>query len=392
MINKSPDIDALIAERKRSLGQNGAGRTEKKAGKKGSWLSHLSFSRGITSQERAVFLSQLSLMLRARVSLVRSLEILIDQTHSSKMKAVISDVLKDVKKGSSFSSSLSRQSEAFDPLVVVTAEVGQESGRLPDVLSSLAEHMEKMNALKKKVTQALAYPVLVLSVALVVVLFLLLYIVPTFADMFRSAQVEIPYATQLVINASNFLSADWPYLLFTLVISAVISRWFLKTQLDRGFIERYGIRIPWIGSVMITNYTARFCRTLGTLLQSQVPLIEALNVTKRIFVNQSLQKEIERLTKYVKQGQTVAEPLSTSKLFSPMVAQMIAVGEETSELETMLLKVASFYEQEIADKMETLTTVIEPILIVILGIIVGTVLITMYMPMFEMANAVGGGG
>jgi type IV pilus assembly protein PilC len=391
-MNNRLDIEQLIAERRQSRGGNSPGQTEKHSREKNVPLSRLKFSRGVTSQDRTTFLSQLSLMLRARVSLVRSLEILVDQTRSAKMKDVVAEVLKEVKKGSSFSSSLSHHPEVFDPLVVVTAEVGQESGRLPDVLSSLAEHMEKMNALKKKVTQALAYPVLVLSVALLVVLFLLLYIVPTFADMFRSSQVEIPYATQLVINASEFLTDYWSYLLFAILLFGFLSRWVFKAQVNRGFVERHGIRVPWIGSIMITNYTARFCRTLGTLLQSQVPLIDALNVTKRIFVNESLQKEIERLIKFVKQGQTVAEPLSTSKLFSPMVAQMIAVGEETSELETMLLKVAEFYEQEIADKMETLTTVIEPILIIFLGIIVGTVLITMYMPMFEMANAVGGGG
>jgi type IV pilus assembly protein PilC len=395
-MNNRLDIEQLIAKRKQSHGGNGSGQAEKHSREKNIPLSRLKFSRlplrgGVTSQDRTTFLSQLSLMLRARVSLVRSLEILVDQTRSAKMKGVVTEVLKEVEKGSSFSSSLSHHREVFDPLVVVTAEVGQESGRLPDVLSSLAEHMEKMNALKKKVTQALAYPVLVLSVALLVVLFLLLYIVPTFADMFRSSQVEIPYATQLVINASEFLTGYWSYLLFAILLFVFLSRWVFKTQVNRGFVERHGIRTPWIGSIMVTNYTARFCRTLGTLLQSQVPLIDALNVTKRIFVNESLQKEIERLIKFVKQGQTVAEPLSTSKLFSPMVAQMIAVGEETSELETMLLKVAEFYEQEIADKMETLTTVIEPILIIFLGIIVGTVLITMYMPMFEMANAVGGG-
>lgn len=401
-MSKQTDIELLIAERltlsqrdrveKKNLGQHGAARTEKHGGKKDPPWSHLKFTRGVTSQERTTFLSQLSLMLRARVSLVRSLEILVDQTRSSKMKAVISDVLKDVKKGSSFSASLSRQSQVFDPLVVVTAEVGEESGRLPDVLSSLAEHMEKMSALKKKVTQALAYPVLVLSVALLVVLFLLLYIVPTFADMFRSSQVEIPYATQLVIGASELLSKYWQYMLLAVIAGFLLSRWIFKTQINSGFVERYGIRIPWVGSIMITNYTARFCRTLGTLLQSQVPLVDALNVTMRIFTSESVKSEIERLIKHVKQGRAVAEPLYTSKLFSPMVAQMIAVGEETSELETMLLRVASFYEQEIADKMETLTTVIEPILIVFLGIIVGTVLVTMYLPMFEMANAVGGGG
>ncbi|MFZ1082157.1 MAG: type II secretion system F family protein [Candidatus Kryptoniota bacterium] len=382
-----PDIELLVAERrknaKRSVPRTGS------SIRKG-WRE-LKFVRGITTQDRTTFLSQLSLMLRARVSLVRSLEILLDQTRSSKMKAVIADVLKDVKRGSSFSVSLSRQPQVFDPLLVVTAEVGEESGRLPDVLSSLAEHMERMSALKKKVTQALAYPFLVLSVALVVVCFLLLYIVPTFADMFRSAQVEIPYATQLVIDASEFLSGYWLYLLLAVAAGVILWRYVFRAQVNRGFIEEHGIRLPWVGTIMITNYTARFCRTLGTLLQSQVPLIDALDVTKRIFTSESMKVEIERLIKYVRQGRAVAEPLSTSKLFSPMVAQMIAVGEETSELETMLLKVASFYEQEIADKMETLTTVIEPILIVFLGIIVGTVLITMYLPMFEMANAVGGG-
>ncbi len=354
-------------------------------------LPALPFLNRVSSQDKTTFLSQLSMMLKARVPIVKALELLSAQTRNTRMRSVIKDLLSDVKKGTSFSASLSRHSEIFDPITVVTAEVGQESGRLPEVLSALAEHMEKMNALGRKVTQALAYPLLVLAVAVVVVTFMLLYIVPTFASMFMRSHVELPYATKIVITASHFLATYWIYLLLTVSVSVVISRWVLGTDLKRAFVDKYGLRIPWLGSVMARNYTARFCRTLGTLLQSQVPLVDALTVTKRIFQNKNLRSEIERLIKFVKQGRSVAEPLSTSAIFSPVVAQMIAVGEETSELETMLLRVASFYEAEISDMMETLTTVIEPIFIVFLGAIIGTILIAMYLPMFDMANAVGGG-
>lgn len=353
--------------------------------------SGFSFFNRVTAQDKATFLSQLSMMLEARVPIPRVLELLAGQTRNPKLKTAAKQLLADVRKGSSFSAALARQPQYFDPIVAVTAEVGQESGRLPEVLSSLAAHTEKMNALRRKVTQALAYPVLVLTVASLVVTFLLLYIVPTFAEMFRTSNVPIPYATQVVIAASNFLSSYWEYILLAILMSAIISKWLLSSELKRAAVDKYGLRIPWAGSVMTKNYTARFCRTLGTLLQAQVPLVDALNVTKRIFENRRLRSEIERLVKYVKLGRAVAEPLSTSTIFSPVVGQMIAVGEETSELETALLKVASFYESEIADMMETLTTVIEPVLIVILGAIVGTILIAMYLPMFDMANAVGGG-
>ncbi len=382
-MNRQSDIEVLIASRATSVPRNHSGNI-------GFHLSDVNLFNKVTAQDKATFLSQLSMMLRARVPIVKALEILAGQTRSSKMKGAIRGLLADVRKGSSLSASLAHQPEIFDPLLIVTAEVGQESGRLPDVLSSLAEHMEKMNALRRKVMQALAYPVLVLAVAALVVSFLLLYIVPTFADMFRTSNVQIPNATQIVIDASNFLSSGWPYLIIAILLAVAVSKWVLGKNLNRSIAEEYAPSVPWLGSVMTKNYTARFCRTLGTLLQSQVPLVDALNVTKRMFENRKLREEIERLIKSVKQGRAVADQLSTSKIFSPVVAQMIAVGEETSELETMLLKVASFYEEEIEDMMDTLTTVIEPILIVILGAIVGTILITMYLPMFDMANAVGG--
>lgn len=356
-----------------------------------SGISGLPFFNKVTAQDIATFLSQLSMMLKAHVPIVKALELLSTQSRSARMRSIVKDLLSDVGKGVSFSASLGRHPQTFDQIVVVTAEVGQESGRLPEVLSALAEHMEKMNALRRKVTQALAYPVLVLGVAAVVVTFMLLYIVPTFATMFQSSRVQLPYATQMVIGASRFVSTYWIYLVMSVLVAAAVSQWLIGTDIKRAMVDKYGLSVSWLGKVMAKNYTARFCRTLGTLLQSQVPLVEALNVTRRIFQDRNIRGEIERLIRFVKQGRSVAEPLSSSKIFSPVVAQMISVGEETSELETMLLKIAEFYESELAEMMETLTTVIEPIFIVFLGAVVGTILIAMYLPMFDMANAVGGG-
>lgn len=383
-MSRESDIEAVVAAR--TMRVRPAVRSAAR-----SRLGGISMFKRISAQDKSTFLSQLSMMLRARLPILRSLEILAGQTRNPRLRSAIGEMINDVRKGSSFSSALAHQAGIFDALVVVTAEVGQESGRLPEVLSSLAEYMERMNVLRRKVMQALAYPVLVLSVAALVVSFLLLYIVPTFADMFRTSNVPIPYATRVVITASSFFAANWVYVFALILMAVAASRWLLGSELKKSIVEQYALRIPWVGGVLVKNYTARFCRTLGTLLQSQVPLVDALSVTKRIFVNRQLRGEIERLIKFVKQGRAVAEPLSSSKIFSPVVAQMIAVGEETSELDTMLLRVAAFYEAELADTMETLTTVIEPILIVMLGAMVGTVLIAMYLPMFDMTNAVGGG-
>lgn len=354
-------------------------------------LTGLSLFGSITAQDKATFLSQLSMMLRARVPIVKALELLSTQSRNAKMRDVVKSLLSDVRKGTSFSGSLARHPEVFDQITVVTAEVGQESGRLPEVLSSLAQHMEKMNALRKKVTQAMAYPLLVLGVASVVVTFMLLYIVPTFATMFRTSGVELPEATRLVMGASSALSGCWQYIISAVVLAVAVSKYLLGSDVKGQLVDKYALKIPWLGKLMGKNYTARFCRTLGTLLQSQVPLVDALVVTRRIFRNGNLRAEIDRLIKFVKQGRSVAEPLSTSAIFSPMVAQMISVGEETSELDTMLLRISALYEQELSDMMETLTTVIEPIFIVFIGAIVGSILIAMYLPMFDMANAVGGG-
>jgi type IV pilus assembly protein PilC len=346
----------------------------------------------VTEKEKSEFSTQLAVMLQAGVSLHRSLDVLSQQTKSVKLKEVIANLSNEIRKGNSFARALAKQPEVFDSLFTVTVEVGQESGRLPEVLAQLATHLEKMNALKRKFRQALTYPALVLSVSVLVVTFLLVFIVPAFAEMFKSFQIELPFSTQIVLSLSDYVFSYGPYFLLIIIIAAVFLRNTIHSPATRQKVEQWILRIPVAGDVVLKNYVARFCRTLGTLLHAQVSLVDALGVTQRIFTNDNVREEIGSLLKHVKQGRAVAEPLIESKLFPPMVAQMIAVGEETSELDTMLLKVADYYEKELDAKVETLSTVIEPLIILLLGGLVSLILISMYLPMFDLVSVVGAGG
>jgi type IV pilus assembly protein PilC len=259
------------------------------------------------------------------------------------------------------------------------------------VLTHLSQYLEKVHALKRKFYQALAYPALVIAVACFAVTFLLVFIIPSFAEMFRSFQIELPWSTEVVIKVSAFVVEYGYWLLpaFLIVLFAVYAS--SRSPVLRQHLGSVVMRLPVVGDVLLKNHVARFCRTLGTLLQAQVSLVEALAVTQRISATKGIREEIGNLLKYVKQGRAMAEPLVDSRLFPPMVAQMIAVGEETSELDSMLLKVADYYEKELDGKIETLSTVIEPIIIVLLGLLVAIILISMYLPMFDLINVVSGG-
>jgi len=363
--------------------------------KEKSFFSSIQSIRGgkrVTEKEKSEFSTQLAVMLQAGVSLHRSLEVLAKQTKSERLKEVIIKLSNEIRKGNSFARALAKQQDVFDSLFIVTVEVGQESGRLPEVLAQLANHLEKMNALKRKFRQALTYPALVLSVSILAVSFLLVFIVPAFAEMFKSFQIELPFSTQIVLSLSDYVIKYGPYILLLIVLGIILLRKAIISPKIRQKAEQWILKVPIAGDVVLKNYVARFCRTLGTLLHAQVSLVDALEVTQRIFTNNNVREEISYLLKHVKQGRAVAEPLVESKLFPPMVAQMIAVGEETSELDTMLLKVADYYEKELDAKVETLSSVIEPVIILLLGILVSLILISMYLPMFDLVSVVGVGG
>ena len=348
------------------------------------------FVSRISEKDKAEFCTQLAVMLQARVSLHRALEVLARQTTNRKMRAIIEHVGKEVQKGNSFSKALRSRPNVFEELFVVSAEVGQESGRLSEVLSRLAQHLGKMSDLKRKVVQAMTYPILVICVAFFAVAFLLVFIVPTFAEMFKSFQVELPSSTKIVLQMSNIFVDHGFKLILTLIVGLLLLRRTITSVQFRQRLEAFVFRLPMLGDLVLKNHVARFCRTLGTLLQAQVSLVDALDVSQRISTNGDMKKEIGLILRHVKEGKAVAEPLIDSKLFPPLVAQMITVGEETSELDSMLLKVADYYEKELDAKVEGLSSIIEPVIILLLGMLVAGILISMYMPMFELVNVVGG--
>ncbi|MBI1806231.1 MAG: type II secretion system F family protein [Ignavibacteria bacterium] len=345
--------------------------------------------RRITEREKAEFCMQLAVMLQARISLHRALQVLARQATNPRMKEVIDTLGKEIQKGNSLSKGLALQPEIFDNLFIVTAEVGQESGRLAEVLSHLAHHLEKITSLRRKVVQALTYPSLVIAVAVFVVSFLLMFIVPMFGEMFKNFRMELPTSTKIILSLSTVCTEYGLYMIGILGLLLYSFRNTIKNPKVREKGEKVLFKLPFIGDVLLKNHVARFCRTLGTMLQSQVSLLDALEVTRRIISNAELREEIRHIMKHVKLGNAIADPVIESKLFPPMVSQMIAVGEETSELDAMLLKVADYYEKELDHKVETLSSVIEPVLILILGLIVAAILVSMYLPMFDLVNIVG---
>jgi len=369
--------------------QDMVGRTDRSA-RFFSIPGRLSGSR-ITEKDKSEFCLQLSVMLQARVSLHKSLEVLAVQSPNRRLKSCIERLGKEIQKGNSLKHALALQTEVFDDLFVVTAEVGQESGRLAEVLTHLAHHMEKVSLLRRKVIQALTYPALVIGVAVFVVSFLLVFIVPMFGEMFKNFQIELPASTKFILGLSGTISAYGLYFLGIILVVLLLIRKSLGRKELRQQMERRFMKVPFIGDVLIKNHVARFCRTLGTLLEAQVSLIDALSVTQKIISNTDLREEIRGIIKHVKLGKAVADPLLKSKIFPPMVVQMIAVGEETSELDAMLLKVSDYYEKELDHKVETLSSVIEPVLILVLGMIVAAILVSMYLPMFDLVNVVGMG-
>ena len=345
----------------------------------------------ISGADIATFATQLSVMLESRVSLQRSLEVLLVQTRNVRLREVIADIGRSVRHGNPLHEALARHPRVFDALFVVTVEVGQETGRLAEVLAHLAEYLEKMAALKRKITQAMTYPLLVALVALGSILFLLVFIVPSFGEMFASFQKELPPVTQIVVDVSHIVTGYGWYAAGVLALGAA----GLGIGVDRQHLAKksalFALRLPVAGDILVKTQVARFCRTLATLLGAQVSLVKALEVTQRGIWIEGMRDEVGRILRSVKHGRSIAAPLESSPFFPPMVSQMIAVGEETSELDRMLFKVAAFHERELDARIEALSSLIEPVVVLLLGFVVAGILIAMYLPMFELVGAFGGG-
>jgi len=348
------------------------------------------FGNRITTRDLGVFTRQFATMINAGLPMVQCLDILSSQMDKPAFKKIVSDVMYDVEAGATLAEALRKQ-PCFSDLFVNMIEAGEAGGILDVILNRLAVYLEKADALMKKVKGAMTYPVVVFTVCIGASIFMLIFIIPTFAQMFKDFGGELPTPTRIVMGLSNFLKANW-WLLVAVGVGATIGiRRYYKTTVGHYRIDKLLLRTPIIGSVIRKAAVARFTRTLGTLVSSGVPIMNGLEITARTSGNKVVEEAVLKTRTSISEGNTIAEPLKECGVFPPMVVQMIGVGEQTGALDEMLEKVADFYDSEVDAAVNALTSIIEPIMIVVMGGIVGGMLIAMYLPMFKLVSVVSGG-
>lgn len=350
----------------------------------------LPFSRRkkVGGRDMAIFARQFATMIDAGLPLVQCLEILAKQSQNKELARVVGAVQRDVEGGKTLAEAMARHPHVFDDLTINMVEAGEAGGILDNILDRLAQYTEKAVALRRKVKSALTYPAVVLSVALLATVFMLLFIIPTFAKVFAQFGGTLPLPTRIVMGLSNFLKSFWWALLIMIIAAGFMVRRAYATQKGRLKIDGWLLKLPVLGQLLLKASIARFSRTLGTMISSGVPILMALEITARTAGNRVVEKAVLATRGSIREGETIAQPLRVAKVFPPMVVQMIAVGEETGALDRMLSKIADFYDDEVNTAVETLTSIIEPVMIVIMGLIVGGMVVAMYMPMFQLANVV----
>jgi type IV pilus assembly protein PilC len=336
-----------------------------------------------------IFARQLATMIEAGVSVVAALVTLEEQTDDKYLQEVIADVRSDVESGVIFSKALARHPKVFNRLFVSMVQAGESSGTLDTVLDRVAMQIEKETQIKRRVKGAMVYPAVVITFASLVLTFMLLFIVPVFVKVFDQLNGQLPKPTQIVMGASNLLRHDW-FIIFPLIIGIIFGLRKLKqTEEGRRRWDTFKLKIPMkIGDVVQKIALARFSRTLSTLVAAGVDIITALEITGGTAGNWVLEESLGRIRERVHEGVPISEPLADDPIFPPMVSQMVKIGEETGELDKMLGKVADFYEDEVDSSIQSLTSIIEPILMIGVGAMVGTIVISMYLPMFKLLTLI----
>jgi len=348
-------------------------------------------SNRVSVKDLGVFTRQFATMINAGLPMVQCLDILSQQAEKEFLKQSISTVMTDVEGGSTLGEAMQKHPKMFSQLYVNMVEAGEAGGILDLILNRLATYLEKADALQRKVKSALTYPTVVCIVAVGATIFMLMFIIPTFAKMFTDFGGTLPMPTRIVMGMSNFLRNFW-YLLAMGVAGFVVGfQRYYKTEGGRRNIDRMMLRVPALGPVVRKGAVARFTRTLGTLISSGVPILNGLDITARTAGNKVIEEAVMQTRESISQGNTIAEPLKAAGVFPPMVTQMISVGEQTGALDEMLEKIASFYDDEVDTAVDAMTSIIEPVMIVVMGVIVGGMLIAMYLPMFKLVGVISGG-
>ncbi len=348
------------------------------------------FSPKVKQNEIVIFTRQLSTMIDSGLPLIQGLDALARQQDNPKFKEILTQIKADVETGSTFAESLKKHPKLFDKLYVNMVAAGEIGGILDDVMARLAQYMEKAQRLKRKVKSAMTYPAIVLAISVLVLGVILIFVIPSFAKIFKEGGKELPLPTQMVMNMSDFV-INYIFFIIIMFIAMVIAfKQYYKTENGKKLIDKYLLKAPIFGILLRKVAVAKMTRTLGTLITSGVPILEALNVAAGTAGNKIIEDAIYKVKTSVTEGKSIAQPLEEAKVFPPMVVQMIAVGEATGALDQMMNKIADFYDEEVDVAVDGLTAMIEPLMVVFLGGTIGTIIIAMYLPIFQMASAVGG--
>lgn len=351
-----------------------------------------SIGGGVTDKDIVVFTRQFATMINAGLPLIQCLEILSSQSENRTLGKAVGEVKVDVESGATFADALRKHPKVFDELYVNLVHAGEIGGLLDTILGRLAKHIEKAMKLKSQIKSAMVYPASIMGVAVIVITVLMIWVIPVFAKMFlemSGGKMGLPGPTQLVIDTSNFVQSNFLFILAAMGgIFYGVKRYYATTK-GRVVIDRLLLKLPVIGDLIRKASVAKFTRTLGTLITSGVPIMDGLIITAKTAGNKIVEEAILMARQSISEGKTVAEPLSKNDVFPKMVTHMISVGESTGALDVMLGKIADFYDDEVDSAVAALTSLLEPMMMVFLGTVIGFIVIAMYLPIFQMAAAVG---
>ncbi len=336
-----------------------------------------------------IFSRQFATMINAGLSLTKCLSILAAQTESENLRVVIQQVAKDVEAGQSLSDSMSKHPKVFPPIFVNMVRAGETGGVLDEVLVRLADHFESEAGLKAKIKSAMTYPIAMGALVMIVLVAMMVFVVPVFQGMFESMGGELPAMTQFLVDASDFVSGWGGLVTFVLIVVLRFAfKWWVGTDSGEFVWDGVKLRMPVFGQLTRKIALAKFTRTFGTLVSAGVPILSALDIVADTAGNEVVARAVKSARSAIKEGETIAKPLSESPVFPSMLVQMIAVGEETGALDAMLNKIADFYDEEVATAVDGLTSLIEPLMMASLGVIVGSMVIALYLPMFNVITLV----
>ncbi|MFH0948066.1 MAG: type II secretion system F family protein [Elusimicrobiota bacterium] len=350
------------------------------------------FNPRVTAKDLVLFSRQLSTLVSAGVPIVQGLTILTEQIENPAFQKVVNHIADDIKAGISIADAMKKEPDAFSDLYVAMIKAGEVGGILDVILERLSTYLEAADELKGKVKGALMYPSIVAFIACCVTIFLLVVVIPTFQEIFSSFGAELPLPTKILITLSNFLKHYIIFLILGVIGATVGVLKFYKTEKGKFIVDEYSLKVPMFGEMLRKVAVAKFTRTLGTLVKSGVPILQALDTVAQTAGNKIVERAILMAKESIREGEKIATPLKKSGVFPPMVIQMISVGEETGNLDTMLSKIADFYDQEVDVAVKGLTSMIEPIVICVMGVVIGAIVISMFMPMFSLGGLVGKAG